>query len=464
MPHQNDKNISEHEKQLRTLTTLLLLEQEARQKKEISDLSFLMVNETHRLFPYRQCLFWETDALGHVKIRAVSGLSIIDSDSPYLVWLEKIIEKEIKRKNFKNYESSTNLKTYTAQDFDAEIQKNLKEWSVKNTALLSMKTTPKSYKCGLWLDRETPFQEREQHLLSQISDSYAHALDRLLRQHEGWKNQLISHLSLSRVHKIFAILFLIIFLFPVRLSVIAPAEVVPHNPFIVSSPIQGVIANINVQPNDMVKEGDPLLQMEDTVLKNQVTRALKALDIAETTYTKASREAFSNPKSKTELAMLQAEIESKKLEHDYALELLSLLTISAPRNGIVVFTDPNALRGLPVRPGERIMSLVDPDNTELLIRIPAEAIIRLKKDISAKLFLNISPLSTLKANIKTISYESTPDPDGLLTYKVLARFPEGAEHPSIGLKGTARLYGEYTIFGYQMLHRPLAVLRRIIGF
>lgn len=53
-----------HDERLVALTTLLLLEQEARHKKDVSSLAFLMVNETHRLFPYRQCSFWETDAPG----------------------------------------------------------------------------------------------------------------------------------------------------------------------------------------------------------------------------------------------------------------------------------------------------------------------------------------------------------------------------------------------------------------
>ncbi|MCB1530754.1 MAG: HlyD family efflux transporter periplasmic adaptor subunit [Rhodospirillales bacterium] len=452
-----------HDERLVALTTLLLLEQEARHKKDVSSLAFLMVNETHRLFPYRQCSFWETDAPGHVKIKTVSGLSVIDPDAPYLVWLERLIEKELKQEKGRADDNMAALKTYTPQDFNEETQKDLKEWGVRHAALLSMSTTRAGYKCGLWLDRDTPFQEREQHLLSQIADSYAHALDRLLRQHDNWKRQLLSYLSLSRVHKIFALLVLAVLLFPVRLSVVAPAEIIARDPFIVSSPVQGVIADVNVQPNDTVKEGDPLIRMEDTVLRNQVTLAAKAMEIAQTAYTKASREAFSDPKIKAQLAMLQAEIESKKLEHDYALELLSLLTVPAPRSGIIVFTDSNSLRGLPVQPGERIMSLVDPKDTEVLIRIPAESVILLEPDIPAKLFLNISPLRRLEAEIKTVSYEATPDPDGLLTYKVRAVFPEGVPRPSIGLKGTARLYGGYTLFGYQMLRRPLATLRRTTG-
>ena len=51
-------------------------------------------------------------------------------------------------------------------------------------------------------------------------------------------------------------------LFPVRLSVLAPAELVPAHPEVIRAPIDGVIGQFHVQPNQAVKKGQLLFQID----------------------------------------------------------------------------------------------------------------------------------------------------------------------------------------------------------
>eukprot|EP01030_Chromulinospumella_sphaerica_P033845 gene33845-34782_t len=69
-------------------------------------------------------------------------------------------------------------------------------------------------------------------------------------------------------------------LIPVRQSVLAPAEVVPLAGQVVAAPLDGVIAEVLVKPNQTVKTGDLLLRFESTTLTAQADVAALQTAIA----------------------------------------------------------------------------------------------------------------------------------------------------------------------------------------
>ncbi|WP_162873858.1 biotin/lipoyl-binding protein, partial [Pseudomonas viridiflava] len=77
------------------------------------------------------------------------------------------------------------------------------------------------------------------------------------------------------------ILALLCLLIPVRQSVLAPAEVVPLGGRVVAAPLDGVVTEFLVKPNQIVKTGDLLLRFENTTLKAQADVAERALNVAE---------------------------------------------------------------------------------------------------------------------------------------------------------------------------------------
>ncbi len=163
------------------------------------------------------------------------------------------------------------------------------------------------------------------------------------------------------------------------------------------------------------------------------------------------------------LTELQEEIESKKINYDYAKELKGRSEIHAARAGVAVFSEANALRGKPVHTGEKIMTIANPSDYELLVRVPVDAMIPVQRDAKVRFFLNISPLSGYNADIRSIGYQASADSDGLLTYKIMANLPDEKKDLRIGWKGTAKIKGEWTTLSYAILRRPVISLRNLLG-
>jgi hypothetical protein len=252
-------------------------------------------------------------------------------------------------------------------------------------------------------------------------------------------------------------------LFPVRLGVTAPAEIIAEESQIVTVPFDGVIRDINVYPGDDIKAGQVLFTMDGTVLEGSRKLAEQELAVASEALSRLQRESLFNPEKKTQLNALQEEINAKKISAEYAHLLHEKSEIKADRDGVAVFSDATTLRGKPVRTGDKIMSIADPSRYELQIRIPVDSMLSLEKKNDIRFFLNTSPLRQYRANIRSIGYQASIDPDGIMTYKVLADIPDFTGEMRIGWKGSARIETSWTILSYAILRRPLIALRNIFG-
>jgi hypothetical protein len=80
-----------------------------------------------------------------------------------------------------------------------------------------------------------------------------------------------------------------------------------------------------------------------------------------------------------------------------------------------------------------------------------------------RVFLNTDPTRPLEAVIEQASYEAQINESGILAFKAKARFASPDVAPRIGLKGTAKIYGEQVSLGYYLLRRPLSAVRRTLG-
>ena len=85
---------------------------------------------------------------------------------------------------------------------------------------------------------------------------------------------------------------------PVVLSALAPAEVVPRDPQVISAPIDGVVREVLVLPNEPVTAGTPLLQLEDAELQSSVEVAERALLVARAELQTTQLGGFVNASSK----------------------------------------------------------------------------------------------------------------------------------------------------------------------
>lgn len=461
---------------LERLLTLVALLRNARHKEKLSELEFLMVNQTFNLVSYRQCVLWEWNGRS-VTIKAASGLADIDTDGPYLLWLKAVIEDALERKVLEapaaedvkvvgeeGQESFVVIVPVEKKDCRDGDAAEWEKWLAPYALLVAMKDAKGQIMNGLWLDRNKPFEKLEKAVLDDLGDGYSYILQHFDRRKKKTQGGIASFFSWrhSGIKKLL-LLFLIVMCFPVRMNAIAPAEVVARNPFVVSVPFDGVIETVDVLPGQPVIKGERLVQMDSTMLRNEVALSTSEMLAAELVLDKTEREAMADREKLAEIAVLQAQLEQKKTQKAFAEELLKRAEVKAERDGIVIFSDPNALRGKPVQTGEQIMFLADPEDSELLIRVPVKSMIKVNSDIPAKFFLNVSPLEASYVSYETIGYQATMDPDGLMTYKIRAKFDDMDKTPRIGWTGTARVYGGHTILGFNILRRPLVTLRRKLG-
>ena len=466
---ENQSGSSEAESKFQLLLTLITLLKNARHKNKKTELEFLMVNQTFNLTPYSNCVYWEYQK-NKLTIKNISGLVQIDPDGPYTLWLNRVIKNYI-RKNKKNLFTNgedenqqanfSQLKQITKEDCEKNDQEDWNKWVTNHAFLVIMHNDNDQIIGGLWLDKEKDFNQLEKAIFEDLSDGYAHAL-------QSFSNKKNIHgssgFSISGLKTKFFFLALLALMFiPVRMSATAPAEVIAKKPISINIPFDGVIDKVEVSPGQEVKTGDVLVRMDGTLLENKVSLTSGELKAAEISLKKTERESMKDRSKLAEIAILKAQLAQKRIEVEFAQEMLKLADIVAERDGIVIFDEVNSLKGKPVQTGEQVMQLADLNDYELMIRIPVSSMIRINEDVPAKFFLNVNPFASQKVEYESVGYQASQDSDGLLTYKVRGHFIDPEEEIRIGWTGTGKVYGERTILGINLLRRPITTLRRKLG-
>ena len=129
---------------------------------------------------------------------------------------------------------------------------------------------------------------------------------------------------------------------------------------------------------------------------------------------------------------------------------------------MVLFDDPSEWIGKPVSVGERILRLAAPGDAEVEAWLPLADAIALPDGAPVQLYLNASPLSALSAQLRYMAHDAVQRPDGSYAYRVRATL-EAPTTQRVGLKGTAKLQGEWVPLLYWVLRRPLASVRTTLG-
>lgn len=463
---------------IQRLLTLLTLLKNARHKKKTTELAFLMVNQTFNLLQYRHCVFWRYDG-EYAYLDTASGLVQIDPMSPYCLWMKKslryIIEQTNARMEAERQQLPPEKKNaeegfarsfpMTEKDYTGPEADQWAKWVSAHALFVPMRNVGGTHTYGLWLDRDAPFTDTDRAFIEDLADGYAGCLHYLEQESATTAPSKIKEFFRPRrmLMKIILLISVFALFLPVRMSITAPAEVVAQMPKVVSIPFAGTLERVVVEPNQGVRKGDLLAVMDSTALKSKYELAERELATAQAALVKTEREALRDPEKRMEINILKAQIQAKETEKEFASDFLDKALITAPTDGIVIFSDPNALRGKPVGTGDQIMMVANPQDTELLIRVPVDAMIEIEDSQMAQFFLNVSPLGSEPARIKTISYQSSPDADGVMSYKIRAEFTDKAGAPRVGWTGTAKVYGHKTILLLNILRRPFITLRRMTG-
>ena len=429
----------------RVFAQFLDLERVTRAARTTEQLAYSLVNDGQALFGFRHAAL-----LIAGKVRAVTGVSSVEPNAPFVAFVEHAVAQLFKLERAKPA-------TVVPMDaFTVSVREDWQSLSAPQVFWLPLLDHKGEVFGGLWLARDNPWSPSEQVLLAQLGDTYSHAW-LALQPRRPWR------LRFTRKRQaLLVVLALLSLLIPVRQSVLAPAEVVPLAGRVVAAPLDGVVAEFLVKPNQTVKTGDLLVRFESTTLKAQADVAQRALGVAEAELKANAQRAFADAESSSKIDLLAARVEQKRAERDYAAELLKRSEVRAERDGIAVFADAERWTGKPIQTGERLMEIADPNQAELRIELAVGDAIALTSDAEVALFLDSDPLQRYSAKLERVAYEAQSTPAGQLAYRLDASFTD-TPVPRIGLRGTAKLFGQRAPLALYLLRRPLAGLRQSVG-
>lgn len=420
----------------------------------LNALAFSMANDAYSLLQYHQALVLALHG-EQVELMCVSGLAKPAEDSPYLVWLKRA-------GRWLNQQLPDHQPRWLARaelEPPTDVADGWAEW----------------WPAGLWC---VPLQDRDGNRLGLVlfllDEPPKAPLPELLGSlWQTWSycwqalngKRRLPRWSASRGKLLLILgLVLLILLIPVRQTVLAPAEIVSREAQIISSPIDGVIRQMHVRPNQAVETGSLLFTLDETTLRNRAEVLSKGVAVADAELLAASQRAFDNPQSKGELTLLSGRAQQSRAELAAVKAQLARTQVHAPKAGIAVYSDPNDWLGKPVSTGERILQVADPNKPAVRIQLAVADAIALEPGAQVTLFLTAYPLTPLQGEVLETSYQAHPSDEGVSSYRLLASIEGEPENARLGLHGTAKLYGQRVLLGYYLLRRPLAAVRAWTGW
>lgn len=437
---------------LQALSGLVAAEEQARKAETLRDLAFVMVNDSRRVLSYRQAVLYRLNAVDQPRIERASNVSDLDPNAPGVVWLTRLAEWLHANQP---REEPVALKP---EDLPEELREEADEFLAPYFLHLPL-VAPGGHLIGaLLMTADEAWGEAEAVVGRYLAGAYAHAWRALERPTPVRR----AGTHLRRYWRRYALAAIIFLLIPVRQYSLAPAEVVPRDPHVITAPMNGVVEKIRIEPNQVVAQDDLLFTMEDTKLSNKYEVARKAWQVARAEYLRNAQESFDCEDCRARTGELKAVMEREKVKMEWAKRQLERSKVKSPEQGVAVFSDASEWEGRPVDVGERVMVVADPESTRLEIMLPATDAIATQAGTEVVFYPNVNPLDSYKAAISQSSYEAEPQPDKSIAFKLMASFDE--RMPRLGLRGTAKIYGGYAPIAYLVLRKPVSWLRRTLGF
>lgn len=443
---------------------LLDLGHRARQAATVQELEFLLVNDSRLLLPYRQAAWW-TRARG---VQALSGVVQPDRNVPYAQWVAQVCEHLAQQQ--------TSASVLTATDLPPTLAVQWVQWWPAYAVWLPMRLKTGSavedgrVNAGLLLAGPEAVHAERMPVLVEWCNIWSHAWQGLHRQPLISPRQWWMHLRQQQAQRAWwrrpalwaAATVIALAAWPVHLTVLAPGELVAAQPVVLRAPMDGVVEQIHVQPNEMVQAGQLLFNLDEAQIASRLDVSQQALQTAEAEYRQFAQLALGDMRSKSQLAALAGKIGERRAEQAFLTEQRKRAQVLAPRAGMVLFDAPSEWVGKPVQTGERVMRIAQPDAVEVEAWLPIGDAIALQAGAPVQLYLASDPLHAVQAQVRYVAYEAVARPDGQYAYRVRAQLLQPGTQ-RIGLKGTAKIQGEEVSLAYWIVRKPWASIRQWVA-
>ncbi len=439
----------EPSRQLLGLSRLIQIEGDLRQADSVAGVDFIAVNDTNRVVSYDHALIWRSRARG---ISAISGGLMVERTAPQIGWFGRLA-----RHAEMTFEPAVTT-DIAAESLSASLAEGCRRWIPAAATWVPLTGPRGRQEGGLILLRAEPFSEPERRILVRLGSAIGQAIVALQapRSRFQLRSAPLAFVALLAVSGLG--------LLPVPLTVLAEAKVTPIDPSVVAAPLDGVIKDILVQPNEHVLPGRVLVQLDTTELAAQRDNASKHVAVLTADWQRIEQKAFADDKARAEVAVARSRLAEGESDLSYAVDRLGRADLRASAAGVVLLEDRTQWLGRPVKVGERILSLANPQSVRLEIQVPVEDALVVNTGAEVEFFLAVSPAKPVRARLTRISYDARIMPNQMMAFIGEAAFVEAGEKPRLGLTGTAKISGETVPLVYALLRRPLAHLRRVLGF
>ncbi len=418
---------------------------------------FIVANETATLLPYRSALVFTLHD-GTPMLGCASGLTSVDRRSAFGSWSEQVIKALMT--------SLPETHQFTARDVPAELQAAWLEYWPQTVHVYPVPSSTGEVLGVVVYVTEDQWPAAGSDILGALHQVHGLCLQHLRAQKSplDFLKKVVDGRNLKTRKFLFRGLaaFILILFLPVRQFVVVPAEIISLDAIAVTSPVDGIVSELMVKPNQMVQKGDVLVRMDATAIRNRLESARQALEVSRAEYLAGAHRAFVSHDKTAEAGVLKGRINERLAEVAYLEDQQSMLDIKASRDGVVVYGQENDWIGKPLTAGQRIMELADSTQVGVNAWVPVADAINMRSGEPIQVLLYASPLSPLKATIEQASYQASKSPEGVAAYRVRATLTS-QDPVRLGLRGNAKIDGDWVVLGYFIFRRPLVSVRQWLG-
>ncbi len=324
----------------------------------------------------------------------------------------------------------------------------------------------------LWLDRD-----------GKIPPAYALWLERWrgLRWDDSLDVELLRHAALFMGHglarprsaalrsrkriirSVAGLVLLLVLALPVTSSVTAPLRAVPDRPHYIFAPMDGILKELLVQPGQRVAKDTVLFRYDARVLDKRLDEAYRNVAVARAKLAKLEGAAHRDREARAELPVQRLEVERAEADVEFFARQRARAEVKTVNPGVIVLDDPDAIIGAALQTGQAVMSVAEPDKTKVRIMVPASDVGFLKEGARVGVRLDSDPLRTIPAVITRLGFDVMVSEDQIPSVMAEAVWVGDPPEVQPGQKGSAKIYGDSTILGMQILRKPIITVRSFIG-
>lgn len=420
--------------------------------KNLQNLIFIILNDTYQIVKYDRAILFRKMA-GRVNILGISGQATFNLQTEMSSRLKELIL---------NLNDSDRQRILYATDFSSQNQWDYLQ-AQKPSVVFWMPIITDNEEIGLWLERyddpdaKKNFEAYHTLLKDSLAPAYAAAWEKLSPHFSLHK--LLSHINFKKTRYFLLGLLILLYLIPVRMRVTAPCEVIPDKPYVATAPMDGVIDYVAVLPGEKINKDQLIFQYDKKIPEYRYKSALEDFEVTQAEWNRAYTLGTEKKEESSKLAILDYKKKSAEAVLDFAKKQMNFIINYSPVNGLVSVDDPTYWRGRPVKTGEKIMEISNPEQTKLRIWIPTKDAISFDLKKPVKVFLNPIPHKTFMANLIYVTPEIKISEDQIPSLEGEAHWIDRDNQPKLGLKGYAFVYGERVSILYFLLHKPITMIR-----